>query len=159
MKPIAVPDGPLGVSVDGSVSITGLDPAVLPADHSFDGASITIYGSGFQPGITVMIGDQECTDALVIDENQLTCDPPNAPISINDVTVTNPDGTAATAPEALEFMDPAGFWTRPVYAYSDNPLLRSLVPPSTVPSESPGAENLANATTDTDALAIPVFTG
>ena len=160
MKSYTIPDGPLAISESGSTTIIGFDSSVLPADNSFDGALLTIYGTGFQTGSTVMIGDQECTDVEVLDENQLTCDPPNAAVGVYDVTVISPDGKTTTAAGALEFMDPAGFWTRPIYAYSDNPLVRTLVPGPEV-SEPTGAETMADTSTNAtaDTPAIPVFTG
>ena len=155
MKDLPDPNRPLGISEDGSMSITGLSPDVLPADDSFDGGLITIYGTGFQPGSTVMIGEQECTGVEVIDEHTLTCDPADGAISVNDVVVTSPDGTTVTAPDALEFLDPAGFWVRPVYAYSSNPFERTLTPSTTVPLLD-SAEELAAVD---PTLAIPTFTG
>jgi len=160
MKPVIIPDGPLATSESGSTTITGFDSSVFPADNSFDGGLLTIYGTGFRKGSTVMIGDQECTDVELLDESQLTCDPPNAAVGVYDVTVISPDGETTTAAGALEFMDPAGFWTRPIYAYSDNPLVRTLIP-TTSTSQPSGAETMADTSTSAtaDSPAIPVFTG
>ena len=154
MKDLPDPNTPLGVSEDGSLSIIGLSPDALPADDSFDGAVITIYGTGFRPGSTVMIGELECTDVEVIDETTLTCDPPNAPVSMNDIVIAAPDGTTVTAPDALEFLDPAGFWVRPVYAFTSNPLERSLTPTTSGPADA--AEVLASSD---PSVATPAFTG
>ena len=149
---------PLGVSEHGSMSVTGLDPAVLPADNSFDGGVITIYGTGFQPGATVMIGDLECTSVEVLSDTSLTCDPPVGAIGSYDVVITNADGSGVVAPAAFDFADPAGFWVRPVYAFSTNPLERSITTTTTAPTGS-GAETLADTGIGAEAPAIPVFTG
>jgi hypothetical protein len=145
-------EGPLGVSEDGSISITGISPDVLPADDSFEGGLITIYGSGFRPGSTVMIGEDECTAVEVIDEFSLTCDPPTGDVSVRDVVVVDPDGISVTAPVSFEFADPAGFWDLPLYAYTSNPLERSAVT-----EDSASDEDLASA--NSGDVAIPVFTG
>jgi hypothetical protein len=160
MKNFVIADGPLAVSDSGSTTITGFDTAVLPADNSFDGGLVTIYGAGFQKGSTVMIGDQECTDVQVLDENQLTCDPPNAAVGVYDVTITSPDGETTTAAGAFEFMDPAAYWASPIYAYTDNPLIRTLTPGPDV-SEPSAAETMAETSTSAaaDTPVIPVFTG
>jgi len=160
MKNFVVADTPPSVSDNGSLTITGFDTAVLPADNSFDGGFLTIYGAGFQAGSTVMIGDEECADVLVIDENQLTCDPPNAAMGVYDVTITSPDGETTTAAGAFEFMDPAGFWARPISAYSVDPRIRTLTPGPDV-SEPSAAETMAETSTSAaaDTPVIPVFTG
>lgn len=154
-RPLPDPGTPLGVSADGRRTIIGLSPSVLPADDSFEGGRITIYGSGFEPGSTVMIGDLECTSVEVIDDTTITCDPPVGAVGTADLIVIGPDGESVTAPEALEFLDPAGFWTRPVYVYSSNPLVRSLVGAS---GGAPGgaADELGSQGTD---QVIPTFTG
>jgi hypothetical protein len=152
LRTLPVPGTPLGVSDDGSMSITGISPSVLPADESFDGGLITIYGTGFRAGSTVMIGEEECTSVDIVDEFSLTCDPPSGEISVRDVVVIDPDGVSVTAPASFEFMDPAGFWELPLYAFSSNPFERS----TTV--EDSADEDLAASGTSDD-VAVPVFTG
>jgi hypothetical protein len=154
LRTLPVPGTPLGVSDDGAMSITGISPDVLPADESFEGGLITIYGTGFRAGSTVMIGEEECTSVEIVDEFSLTCDPPTGEISVRDVVVIDPDGVSVTAPASFEFMDPAGFWELPLYAFSSNPFERS----TTVVEDSAADEDLAASGTS-DEVAVPVFTG
>jgi hypothetical protein len=160
MKPLPAPDLPIGVSDDGSLKIIGVSPDVLPADNSFDGSVITVYGSGFEDGATVKIGDMDCTNVQILDKHTLTCDPPQGSVSVNDLTVTRADGITSVAHDAVEFADPSVYWVRPIYAYTDSPLLRSFTSSTTSSTTVPpvdAAEEPARASGTEQAVAA--FTG
>jgi hypothetical protein len=70
------------------------------------GARISIFGGGFEPGSSVLIGGLPATSTLVLDENQLNCDVPPHPAGLVDVTVERPDGQIATLGSAFLYRAP-----------------------------------------------------
>lgn len=57
------------------------------------GTPVTIDGSGFVSGCTVMIGGAPATSVVFVSSVQLTCVTPLRVIGVKDVVVTNPDAT------------------------------------------------------------------
>jgi hypothetical protein len=83
---LALPPSPLAV--------TAIAPASGPADG---GTSLTIAGSGFVGGATATVGGAVAPDPSLTAPTQIVAACPQlTPGTLNDVTVTNPDMTAAT---------------------------------------------------------------
>ncbi len=61
------------------------------------GANVDVYGSDFLDGATLSVGGVPATNVVVSDWNHLSATVPDlAPGTVNDVTVTDPDGTTGT---------------------------------------------------------------
>ena len=67
------------------------------------GTLIRISGSNFAIGATVMIGDQPATGVSVESETQITAVTPAGSVGSVAVTITNPDGEDAFAPDAFTY--------------------------------------------------------
>ncbi|KAJ4457268.1 putative phospholipase D [Paratrimastix pyriformis] len=85
---------------------------VWPVSGPTSGATgLTLSGTGFRAGATVLLGSLPCTGLVVHNQTTITCtSPPGAEAKVN-VTVANADLTSATLPQAFEFT-PVG---SPVY--------------------------------------------
>ncbi|KAJ4457270.1 putative phospholipase D [Paratrimastix pyriformis] len=85
---------------------------VWPVSGPTSGATgLTLSGTGFRAGATVLLGSLPCTGLVVHNQTTITCtSPPGAEAKVN-VTVTNADLTSATLSKAFEFT-PVG---SPVY--------------------------------------------
>jgi uncharacterized repeat protein (TIGR02059 family) len=93
----------VGASVPSEpLTLTALGPAPTVTAASPDqgstigGTAITISGSGFTTGATVLIDGVACTDVVVVSPTSLTCVTPPGTAGARDVTVTNADGQSAT---------------------------------------------------------------
>jgi hypothetical protein len=78
-----------------------------PSGQPGGGSGMTIGGDGFVPGATVSIGGAAAT-ADVVDPATITATAPAlSPGTLNDLTVTNPDTSSATVPNAwfADFLD------------------------------------------------------
>jgi hypothetical protein len=82
------------------LSIGNVQPAFVQPQG---GQSITLRGSGFQPGATVSIGSTQAITTYV-DGNTLSVQVPALSPGWTDVTVTLPGGTAYTAPSLLQVL-------------------------------------------------------
>lgn len=102
-------------SLDASVGVPPPPPppapdilSITPPSGDADGGgAMTIGGAGYVAGATVTIGGSPA-GALVLDPNTITATAPAlAPGTLNDVTVTNPDASFATVPQAwlADFLD------------------------------------------------------
>lgn len=70
------------------------------------GVTVTINGTGFQPGISVTIGGAACTGVVVLSATQLTCTtPPGAGAGAN-LVLTNADGQTSTATGIYDYHGP-----------------------------------------------------
>jgi hypothetical protein len=64
---------------------------------AYGGTTVTLAGTNFLSGATVAFGSQSATNVSVVSSTQLTCKAPaSATAATVNVTVTNPDGQAAT---------------------------------------------------------------
>lgn len=81
---------------------------VVPASGTaFGGVSITITGTNFAAGATVLIGTQSCGSVVVVTDTQITCTPPlrSVPAAVN-VTVQNPTGNPVTLVNGYTYTKP-----------------------------------------------------
>jgi hypothetical protein len=97
-------------TVSEPVTVTALGPvptatAVSPSEGStIGGTTITITGTNFMAGATVLIGTGACTDVVVASSTSLTCVTPVGSAGTFDVKVTNPDGQHATVTSAFTYV-------------------------------------------------------
>lgn len=90
----------------GELVLTPTISSLSPASGAFTGGqTVTIAGTNFQSGATVTFGSNAATNVSVSSSTQLTATAPPG-VGAVGVTVTNPDGTAATKPGAFTY-DPA----------------------------------------------------
>ena len=76
-------------------TVDGVDPA---GGDVAGGMSVTLTGTGFQPGATVRFGVKSATDVSVKGPTLATCVAPAADAAgMVDVTLTNPDGQSASS--------------------------------------------------------------
>jgi hypothetical protein len=89
-----------------------------PGSGSAAGAAFGLSGFNFLSGAAVTVGGVPATNVVVFSFNQINANTPSLPPgSLNDVTVTNTDGTSGTLPNGwiADFADvPAG---NPFYSY------------------------------------------
>ncbi len=113
---------PLTTQPGERISLTATDPAgstsefsqrlpfsINPASGpSAGGTGVTIAGTDFEDGATVTIGGQPATSVVVTNFNQMTAVAPAlAAGSLNDVVVTNTEGTTGTLEKGFvaDFLD------------------------------------------------------
>lgn len=80
-----------GGTSTGSVTISSVSPTAATA-----GGALVIYGSGFVNGASVNIGGYLATGVAVVSPTLITANAPAGPSGSVTLTVTNPDGTAAS---------------------------------------------------------------
>jgi hypothetical protein len=105
------PAYPLGIRLVGNGCVTTLtgpapvvtsvQPATSPASG---GASVTIHGSNFVNGATVMIGTAPATNVMFVDSQTLTCTTPAQALGPKAVKVTNPDTTFGTLANGISYV-------------------------------------------------------
>jgi hypothetical protein len=105
--PIAIDAGGRQVFLitDAGLTVVDLGSAPLSIGHltpsiASSGSTIQVRGSGFESGITATVGGQSAS-VTFIDENTLTLSLPTLNSSIDDLTLTNPDGTTYTLYSAI----------------------------------------------------------
>jgi len=79
--------------VEVQLQVTSIDPARGEAGQRFDAR---VYGSAFQAGAHVHIGDLQALGPRVVDENTIALSVPAMDEGTYDVIVTNPGGDRAT---------------------------------------------------------------
>lgn len=87
-------------------TISGVAP---PTGPTTGGTPVTITGTGFQTGATVMFGAQPATDVVVVSATSITARTPLGPATEQlavDVVVTNPDSQSATAHPGFTYTVP-----------------------------------------------------
>ena len=81
--------------------------SVSPAFASTSGgATITVTGTDFVSGASVLIGGSPCTPVTFVNSTTLTCISPGATALVGNVKVTNPDYQTSTIGSAFTFIDP-----------------------------------------------------
>jgi len=82
-----------------------------PSSGSPSGVSTTLAGFHFLPAATVKVGGTAATNVNVVDDGTITLTTPSlAPGSLNDIVVTNTDGSIGTLPNGwiADFLDVPG---------------------------------------------------
>ena len=82
--------GPSGTPAPTTLSISSIAPST-----SISGATITIFGTGFQSGLTVTL-DGVRAEVLSVSSSSVTARTPDLAPGVVDVAVTNPSGQSAT---------------------------------------------------------------
>jgi hypothetical protein len=79
-------------------STSGPNPSSVspPSGSPYGGTPVTITGTGFVPGATVLLGGALLTDAVVVDSATIVATTPAHAAGPVDVMVTNPDSTTGT---------------------------------------------------------------
>ncbi|MFL6275156.1 MAG: DUF2334 domain-containing protein [Blastocatellia bacterium] len=67
------------------------------------GTNVTIDGTGFEAGATVLIGDTPATNVIVVNSSKITCRTPAGAKGDADVKVTNTDGRNAMLPAGFKY--------------------------------------------------------
>jgi len=75
------------------------------------GTAITVTGTNFYPGASVLIGANACTSVTVHNSTTLGCTTPAGVTGLNSITVTNPDGQAATTGSLFTYVPPPSIST------------------------------------------------
>jgi hypothetical protein len=86
-----------------SITITSVNPTSAP---SVGGKAITITGTGFQSGATVLIGGTPATNVVVVSSTTITAKTPAHAAGTVDLTVTNPDASTFTLAGAMVIHGP-----------------------------------------------------
>ena len=124
-------DLPVAFVAGEKVSATATDPtgntsefsqrivvSSTPGSGLAGGAPFALSGFNFLPGAVVTVGGSPASGVVVTDYNQIAAVAPSRPPgSLNDVTVTNTDGSAGTLPNGwiADFLDVPG--SQPFYAF------------------------------------------
>ena len=107
-------NGTLYISEGGRIRVatwTTPPPAPTAVNPTFGrssgGTTVTIYGSGFQPGASVTFGGSPADDVDVVDPNTITVmmTPPHEP-GLVTIVVTNPDERSGQLENAYTFNGP-----------------------------------------------------
>ena len=100
------PVAPHTVVVDDTPTLASVSPNQGPLEG---GTTVTLSGTLFQDGASVLFGTMPASDVVVLSSNQITCTtPPHVPMMV-DVTVINDPGgpgeTTATLLNGYRFVD------------------------------------------------------
>ncbi len=95
---IGAPDGP---TIDSGFHPGVQNPPAITSVSPNQGffttqIPVSIRGTGFQPGATVLIGASACLSVIVSSPTLISCTVPTHAIASVDVRVTNPDAQFAT---------------------------------------------------------------
>ncbi len=112
---VVSPDGQLDTKIDSFTftvvpSVTSIAPDAGP---TAGGTTITVTGTGFQPGVAVMVDLMPCGSVNLASATQLTCVTPAGTSGPADVIVTNSDGGSVTEADGFTYL-PAPFVDRVV---------------------------------------------
>ncbi len=91
--------------VDGFTFVAAptVDSVSLSAGALAGGTTVTILGSGFNTGATVLFDVSACTSPNVISSSSMTCETPVHTAGIVNVVVTNPDSQVGTGPQKYTY--------------------------------------------------------
>lgn len=98
---------PVEVNLCDLPMITSLDPAT---GSTLGGTHVVIHGDSFQDGATVTFGGMAGTNVSFVSAAQIEVDAPALFESVQDVVVTNPDGTSAIIEDGFAFLPPPSVW-------------------------------------------------
>jgi uncharacterized protein (TIGR03382 family) len=88
---------------DGPPSLTSISPAV---STSAGGQTVTLTGTGFNPGATVLFGTSAATNVTVVSATEVTAVTPAHAAAVVSVRLQNTDGQYATLDRALRYTAP-----------------------------------------------------
>lgn len=91
--------------VDLALQITSVTPRTIPANSP---ARAKVYGSGFETGAAVIIGEQAVGNVRVVDPNTIEIDIEPRVAGLYDVTVRNPTGESTTLTQGLNVAGEGG---------------------------------------------------
>jgi hypothetical protein len=95
----------IGPKVD--VVATLMASAIAPiCSNANGGGDVTITGSGFQQGATVMVGTAAATNVRVIDDHTIKVTVPEGHIGWPTLTIRNPNGDSASLTRAFFYYSP-----------------------------------------------------
>jgi phospholipase C len=97
-----VPGG--GFTYQGAPSLTAISPNTGLISG---GTSVTLTGSNFQSGATVLFGSTAATGVTVVNSTTITATTPAGPAGKVNVTVTNPGGQNSILTNGFTYADPA----------------------------------------------------
>ncbi|HVV67086.1 MAG TPA: IPT/TIG domain-containing protein [Candidatus Saccharimonadales bacterium] len=83
--------------------VTGASP---DSGLTTGGDSVTLSGSGFVAGATVKFGSNAASNVTVVNSSTITLTTPANNVGSSSITVTNPDGQAATLSGGFTYMNP-----------------------------------------------------
>jgi hypothetical protein len=95
--------GTIVLQINSTCGISAITPSSGP---NTGGTSVTIIGAGFANGATVTFGGVNATGVNVSNSAVMTATTTAHVAGAFDVTVTNPDQTTATLPNAFTFIGP-----------------------------------------------------
>jgi uncharacterized protein YdaL len=83
--------------------ILGLTSLSPNSGSKSGGTNLTINGTGFEAGATVLIGNKAATNVVIVNSSKITCVTPSGAKGNVDVKVTNTDGRSATLPAGFQY--------------------------------------------------------
>ena len=89
-------------------TVTSVSPN---SGSTLGGTSITLTGTGFQTGATVLVDTQACTTPNVVSTTSLTCVTPARATGLVAVRVTNPDAQFGNLNSAYTYVTPPTYTT------------------------------------------------
>ncbi len=95
----------MATTIAPALQITSVSPtSSAPAG----GATMTVRGTLFQSGLSIMIGASWCTPVTFVSANEATCILPAQPVGTYNVTVTNANGGSVTLVGAITYANAFG---------------------------------------------------
>jgi len=92
--------GTIVLHIDSPCGLSGVSPA---SGSYAGGGSVTVTGAGFANGATVAFGGVNATGVTVVNSTTITATTPAHVSGAVEVTVTNPNQTSSTLPNAFTF--------------------------------------------------------
>ncbi len=92
-----------GYTYVAPLSLTSVSPSVV---STLGGTPITLTGTGFLAGATVLVGSSLATSVVVVSQTTITAFAPAGTAGAASVTVTNPGGGASTLAGAVTYNAP-----------------------------------------------------
>lgn len=91
-------------------AVSGVSPKT---GSTAGGETVTINGSNFAGGVTVMIGGKACAPVTVVSSAKITCKAPSGSVGKADQVVTNTDHGTVTVKNAFTYAEPVSDTVKP----------------------------------------------
>ncbi len=102
---IVNPDGQSDLGLSFTHNAAPTLSSITPTGGAFaGGTTLTLNGSGFISGATIMVGATPCTSVNFINSTQLTCTTPSG-TGVKSVAVSNPDSQTASLTSAYTYQN------------------------------------------------------